>query len=61
MYAQAPSAVTPPGLPSSFSIATPPHAQQLAGPEGTVSRNPLVDQTSQRDPWSDYLSSRGSL
>eukprot|EP00971_Amphidinium_carterae_P100342 1984436-Amphidinium_carterae.1 len=59
--AMQPSVVTPQGVPSQYSIATPPVPQGL-GCGGAAARSPNpIDPLQLRDSWADHLSSRRSL
>eukprot|EP00971_Amphidinium_carterae_P233903 4641312-Amphidinium_carterae.2 len=56
-----PSAVTPQGVPSQYSIATPPFPQGL-GCSGAAARSPNpIDPLQIRVSWADHLSSRISV
>eukprot|EP00971_Amphidinium_carterae_P267049 5297006-Amphidinium_carterae.1 len=54
-----PSRLTAPGLPSHYSVATPPHSQSVAC-GGVSSTTPLIDPLHASDPWGDHLSGRMS-
>eukprot|EP00971_Amphidinium_carterae_P096064 1900940-Amphidinium_carterae.4 len=59
--AMQPSVVTPQGVPSQYSIVTPPVPQGL-GCGGAAARSPNpIDPLQIHDSWADYLSSRRSL
>eukprot|EP00971_Amphidinium_carterae_P100941 1997052-Amphidinium_carterae.2 len=58
-FMQAPSVVTPPGLTSHYSIATPPFPQGAVGGNARLA-NPLADPLHTQGAWGDYLSTRMS-